>query len=112
MSSVLFIEKQGHATRTGCTGSSMAQHAVVRIPPAHPHCSDGMMVSGVYLRDGVRLDPPFRFRVLFRMYYASCRIYWTMDIKVYLAVISVCHVGFGNAPIGEHSLMRFMKEVC
>lgn len=31
-------------------------------------------------------------------------------IKVYLATISACHVGFGSAPIGQHPLIkRFMK---
>uniref|UniRef100_UPI003AAF0CD6 uncharacterized protein n=1 Tax=Centroberyx gerrardi TaxID=166262 RepID=UPI003AAF0CD6 len=31
-------------------------------------------------------------------------------IKVYLAAISACHVGFGNAPVEQHSLIkRFMK---
>ncbi|XP_051815406.1 uncharacterized protein LOC127537286 [Acanthochromis polyacanthus] len=33
-------------------------------------------------------------------------------IKVYLAAISACHVGFGGAPIGQHPLIkRFMKGV-
>lgn len=31
-------------------------------------------------------------------------------IKMYLAAISACHVGFGSAPIGQNSqIRRFMK---
>lgn len=31
-------------------------------------------------------------------------------IKVYLAAISACHVGFGDKPVGQHPLVcRFMK---
>lgn len=31
-------------------------------------------------------------------------------IKVYLAAVSACHVGFGEKPAGQHSLViRFMK---
>ena len=31
-------------------------------------------------------------------------------VKVYLAAISACHVGFGNAPVGQHPLVcRFMR---
>lgn len=34
-------------------------------------------------------------------------------IKVYLATISACHVGFGVAPIGQNPLIKtFMKGAC
>lgn len=33
-------------------------------------------------------------------------------IEVYLAAVSASHVGFGNAPVGQHSLIRrFVNDV-
>lgn len=40
MSCVLFAKNQGCTSRRGHTGSSKAEHAAVRVPPAQLHSSD------------------------------------------------------------------------
>lgn len=74
-----------------------------------------MIINGVCLKSGVKLNDHPVLSVLSRMCCASCRTYWTViklfsTNKIYLAAISACHVGFGGVPIGQHPLIkRFMK---